>query len=203
VPYSPFPPPPRGESCVQLSLHTAQPLRSCSLGSAPGSVPSHCSRLHGVCPVDSVRSRWVPLFQSFHRRGAFAVRPHPRVPRLPGLRLLCPIRLCERAWAFRGGLPCLLPTRLDIPHAVSRVRHGRRQRNAGGGVLLSLPRLLLAAPQSLDRGSARVTAVTLALPRGSALVLTRSARVCFQARLADLADTGGQGQPFPKGFPTL
>ena len=61
-------------------------------------------------------------------------------------------------------------------------------------MFISLPRPLFAAPQSLDRGEDRVISVTMALPQGMTLVLTRSARVCFQARLADRLDKGGQGQ---------
>src|SRR5215831_2874226 len=81
-------------------------------------------QFHRYPPVDSLRVRWVPLFPSSQRLGAFAVSPHPGVRGFPTCRLLCPIRLCWRALAFRWGLPCLLPTRLPIPPAVSRVQHG-------------------------------------------------------------------------------
>ena len=100
----------------------------------------------------SLRVRWVPLFRSFRRLGAFAMGSVPRVDGVTVLRLLCPIRLCLRALAFRWGLPCLLPTRLDIPQEVSRVRPRRLKQNAVGGVFLSLPHPLFAAPQSLDLG---------------------------------------------------
>ena len=50
-------------------------------------------QLHRRSPLDSLRVRWVPLFRSFRRLGAFAISPHPGVPSFPGLRLLCPIRL--------------------------------------------------------------------------------------------------------------
>ena len=63
-----------------------------------------------------------------------------------------------------------------------------------GGVCISLPRPLFVAPQALDSGSDRLPSVTVALPCGIPLGRTRSARVCFQARLADLVDKGGQGQ---------
>jgi len=112
----------------------------------------HISPAYTVCTVDSLRVRWVPLLQSFHRLGAFAMGPHPRVHGFPVRRLLCPIRLCVRALAFRWGLPSLLPTRLDIPHEGSRVHHGRLKRNAVGGVFLSLPRPRFAALQALHRG---------------------------------------------------
>ena len=88
----------------------------------------------------------------FQRLGAFATGNIPHVDGVTVRRLLCPIRLSWRALAFRWGLPCLLPTRLHIPQEVSRVQYGRLERNAVGGVFLSLPRPLFAAPQSLNRG---------------------------------------------------
>ena len=109
-------------------------------------------QFHRYPPVYGLRVHWVPLFPSSQRLGAFAISPYPGVYGLPVLRLLCPIRLSLRALAFRWGLSCLLPTRLDIPQEVSRVPHGRLKRNAGGGVFLSLPLPLFAAPQSLHRG---------------------------------------------------
>src|SRR5437899_898598 len=45
-------------------------------------------QLHSAFPVDSLRVRWIPLFPSFQRLGAFAFSPHPGVPSFPGLRLL-------------------------------------------------------------------------------------------------------------------
>jgi hypothetical protein len=109
-------------------------------------------QLHSAFPVDSSRVRWIPLLPSSQRLGAFAIRPSPAVHGFPVLRLLCPFRLFVRALAFRWGLPCLLPTPLDIPHEVSRVQHGRLKQHATGGVFISLPRPLSAAPQSLHRG---------------------------------------------------
>jgi hypothetical protein len=86
----------------------------------------------------------------FQRLGAFAISPRPSVDGFPVLRLLCPIRLFVRALAFRWGLPCLLPTRLDIPHEVSRVRCGRLKRNGLGGVLLAAPSALCGSPVCLQ-----------------------------------------------------
>src|SRR5215475_15147021 len=71
-------------------------------------------QLHRTSPVDRLRVRWVPVFRSFRRLGAFAFSPHPGVHGFPVLRLLCPIRLFLGASAFRWGLPCLLPTCLGI-----------------------------------------------------------------------------------------
>ena len=109
-------------------------------------------QFHRYPPVYSLRVHWVPLFPSSQRLGAFAMGTHPRAHSFPVLRLLCLIRLCLRALEFRWGLPCLLPTLLDIPQAVSRVQHGRLKQNDVGGVFLSLPRPRFAAPQALHRG---------------------------------------------------
>ena len=109
-------------------------------------------QFHRCPPVDSLRVHWVPLFPSFHRLGAFAMGRTPRVHGFPVRRLLCPIRLSVRALAFRWGLPSLLSTRLHIPHEASRVQPGSLKWNETGGVLLSLPLPLSAAPQPLHRG---------------------------------------------------
>ena len=45
-------------------------------------------QLHSTFPVDSLRVRWVPLFPSFQRLGAFAVSSHPGVRGFPTLGLL-------------------------------------------------------------------------------------------------------------------
>ena len=101
----------------------------------------------------------------FQRLGAFAISPHPGVHGFPTCRLLCPIRLSVRALAFRWGLPYLLPTRLNIPHEVSRVRHGSLKRNEVGGVLLAAPIRSLRFP-SRPTGQVRLTcmAMTIQLP---------------------------------------
>src|SRR5262249_61254741 len=36
-------------------------------------------QLRSAFPADSLRVRWVPLFRSFRRLGAFALSTHPRV----------------------------------------------------------------------------------------------------------------------------
>jgi hypothetical protein len=104
-------------TCMVYGLAPAVPLRVPTKRSFP------FRQLHGAFPADSLRVRWGPLVRSFRRRGALATSPHPAVRGFPTLRLLCPIRRCWRAWTFRWGLPCLLPTRLLIPQAVSRVQH--------------------------------------------------------------------------------
>jgi hypothetical protein len=121
---------------------------------------------HRGPPVYRLRVPWVPLLPSSHRLGAFALRSHPGVHGLLGRRLLGPLRLFLRAWAFRWGLPDLLPTRLHLPHAASRVRPARRQQNETGGVCLSWPHPLSAAPQSVGSGEHRLPAATAATGAG-------------------------------------
>ena len=85
--------------------------------------------------MDSLRVRWVPLLQSFHRLGAFAMGPHPRVHGFPVLRLLCPFRLSPMASNFHEAFPPhYFPTALRIPRGVSRVHRGGLQRDEVGGV---------------------------------------------------------------------
>jgi hypothetical protein len=103
-------------------------------------------QLHSAFPVDSLRVRWVPLFPSFQRRGAFALSPHPGVRGFPTLRLLCPIRLFLRALEFRWGLPYLLSALLHIPQEVSRVPYGGLQQDGLGGALSTVPSTLCGSP---------------------------------------------------------
>jgi hypothetical protein len=155
----------RDKARCHMHVSSSPPLRTgLAALTAPGSAPVIV--LHGMTmkrrfpfrqfhecpPVYSLRVHWVPLFPSSHRLGAFAVSPNPGVHGFPVRRLLCPIRLSVKALAFRWGLPCLLSTRLTIPHEVSRVQPGRLQQNETGGVFLSLPLPLFAAPQALGRG---------------------------------------------------
>ena len=53
----------------------------------------------------SLRVRWVPLFRSFRRRGAFAMGLARCVDGFPVRRLLCPIRRSSLALSFREVLP--------------------------------------------------------------------------------------------------
>ena len=110
-------------------------------------------QFHRCPPVYSLRVHWIPLFPSSQRLGAFALSPHPGVPSFPGFGLLCPIRLSSLASRFREAFPPhYFPTALGIHRGVSRVPHGRLRQNEVGGVFLSLPQPLFAAPQALDRG---------------------------------------------------
>jgi hypothetical protein len=103
-------------------------------------------QLHSTFPVDSLRVRWVPLFPSFQRLGAFAVSPRPGVRGFPTLGLLCPIRLFLRALACRWGLPSLLSARLHIPQEVSRVPYGGLKQDEVGGALSTVPSALCGSP---------------------------------------------------------
>ena len=118
---------------------------------------------HRSPPAYSLRVHWGPLFPSSHRRGAFAGSPHPGVRGFPTLRLLWPIRLSSLASSLREALPPhYFPTALRLHRGVSRVPHGRRQQHDVGGVFISLPLPLFAAPQVLDSGEDRVISVTIA-----------------------------------------
>ena len=75
-----------------------------------------------------------------------------------------PPSLLSRIAMSSGVSPFLLSTALGLLREASRVQHGRRKWNEVGGVLLSLPLPLFAAPQSWNRGEDRVTSVTIAKP---------------------------------------
>jgi hypothetical protein len=110
-------------------------------------------QFHEYPPVYSLRVHWVPLVPSSQRLGAFAISPHPGVHGFPVRRLLYPIRLPSEASSFCEAFPPhYFPTALSIRRGASRVPHGRLTQNAVGGVFISLPRPLFAAPQSLNRG---------------------------------------------------
>ena len=120
-------------------------------------------QFHRSPPAYSLRVHWGPLLPSSHRRGAFAVSPHPGVRGFPALRLLWPIRLSSLASSLREAFPPhYFPTALRIHRGVSRVPHGRLQQHDVGGVFISLPLPLFAAPQVLDSGEDRVISVTIA-----------------------------------------
>jgi len=162
-----------------------------------------CRQFHRCPPVYSLRVHWVPLCPSSHRLGAFAVSAHPGVPSFPGCRLLCPIRLSMRALAFRWGLPYLLahspshPSR-SLPCSSWKTQAERWRWR----VHLLAPTALCGSP-GFGQRVGQVDLCHLCSRRRWALVPTRTARICFQAHLADITDKVCQGQPSPKGFTTL
>jgi hypothetical protein len=157
-------------------------------------------QFHRCPPVYSLRVHWVPLFPSFHRLGAFAISPHPAVHGFPVLRLLCPIRLSMRALAFRWGLPYLLahspshPSR-SLPCSTWKTQTERDRWR----VHLLAPSALCGSPVFGQRVE-QVDLCHLCYRRRWAWVPTRSARVCFLARLADSIDKVCQGQRSTEGL---
>ena len=160
-----FPHAPRLEPDLRLLPYPAQHLQSISVRSR--SVPSHFLSIH--------RYRDFPRVQLARSLSTFV----PVFPKARGLRLGCssPCRRLSRPQTptphpppprdlgiASGVSPFLLSTCLVMPREVSRVQHGRRKRNDGGGVFLSLPLPLSAAPQSLHRGEDRLPSVTMARP---------------------------------------
>ena len=92
-----------------------------------------------ACAFAGYCVRHLPLYSILPKARGLRYQSSSWCTRFRTCRLLCPIRLSVRALAFRWGLPYLLPTRLNIPHEVSRVRHGSLKRNEVGGVLLAAP----------------------------------------------------------------
>jgi hypothetical protein len=150
---------------VRLSPHPAQHLWSFSIimqrlcplrWHAPKfiRVSSHCASMHEKrsCTASAFAGslvRHLPLSAVLPKARGLRRGDTPRGDGVTVLRLLCPLRLSVRALACRWGLPSLLPTRLDIPHEVSRVQHGGRQRHDAGGVLLAAPSVLSGSPVTI------------------------------------------------------
>src|SRR5438477_6356491 len=109
--------------------------------------------------VYSLRVPWVPLY----RFPPLSLRAFAMYVALPHSDYSAQSDCLQGLGDFGAGLPCLLSTLLHIPCWLSRVRHGRRKRNAVGGVFLSLPRPRFAAPQALHRGEDRLASVTTAI----------------------------------------
>ncbi len=89
---------------------------------------------------------------------------------------------------------CLRATSPRLLRDAARVHPGRRRRNAGGGVWLSLPQPLWAAPQAGPRASHRVLAGTVAMPSGLPGLGPSSPRSCLIA-----GATGGPLRPGRSG----
>src|SRR2546430_2520823 len=71
-----------------------------------------------------------------------------------------------RLWHLTPGIRRSVHTALRLHRRVARVPHGRLTQHEGGGVFLSLPHPLCAAPQALDRGENRFISVPIARPAG-------------------------------------
>jgi hypothetical protein len=157
-------------------------------------------QFHRCSPVYSLRVHWVPLFPSSHRLGAFAISPHPGVHGFPVLRLLCPFRFSMRALAFRWGLPSLLthspshPSR-SLPCSTWKTQTERDRWR----VHLLAPSALCGSPIFGQRVE-QVDLCHLCHRLRWTWVPTRSARVCFLARLADSIDKVCQGQRSTEGL---
>ena len=157
-------------------------------------------QFHRYPPVDSLRVHWVPLFPPSHRRGAFAISPHPGVHGFPVRRLLCPIRLSMRALALRWGLPSLLthspsPPSRRLPCSTWKTQTARDRWR----VPLLAPSALCGSPVFGQRGE-QVDLCHLCHRLRWAEVPPRSARICLLARLADSRDKVCQGQRSTAGL---
>ncbi len=134
-----------------LLPHPAQHLQSVSVRSR--SVPSHFSNSTGAFSRGQLArslGTFVPVFPKARglRRGSLSpcgrlCRPQTTTPHPPPSKIIgVSSRVC----------PFLLSTLLNIAWKASRVQLGRLKRNDTGGVFISLPHPLSAAPQSLHRG---------------------------------------------------
>jgi hypothetical protein len=182
---------------VRLLPHTAQHLRSVSLGTTPGSVPSPCSSLPGVPRGPCARSlgTFPPVCPQARGRRPGDTSPGPRLSRAPtptppptlpsGLALSCDVS------------PALLPTALAIPQGVSRVRHGELTHDGVGGTCSS-PHPRAAAPQYRQRGNRGLSAPFGRTARVYCLGLSYCPGQC-RAGLARLSGQVCEGQRSPEG----
>ena len=106
--------------------------------------------------MDSLRVRWVPLFPSFQRLGAFAFSPHPGVPSFSWAPTPMPHPTPVRTSGISLG--SRFPTLHFPSHSsqISRVHNEGLRQNAVGGVLLNAPSPLWGSPIFLQ-GSIRLT----------------------------------------------
>ncbi len=160
-------------------------------------------QLHRACPVDSSRGRWGPLFPSAQRRGACAGSPHPGGRGFPTCRLLRPLRPLPATVALHPGAP---PSSCPLAFLCFGRFPVFSMENAHGTMAVACcspgPVRSLRLPSLWTLGRSGVPRSPWP-PSWCAWVHTRTARVCFLARLADMSAKVCQGQPFPKGFPTL
>ena len=121
-----------------------------------GGVHFASSTVHS--PWTALRVRWVPLYcfptLSLRAFAMCAVFPHSDYYAL--------FDCLQGLGAFGAGLPCLLPTLLNIPCRLSRVQRVGLKRNAVGGVFLVAPSTLCGSPV-LTQGKFRLTCVTFCI----------------------------------------
>jgi hypothetical protein len=175
--------------------------------------PGRSPVLHPIAPtctshllVNRLRVRWVlwsslPLCpSSCHRRGAFAISPHPGVRGFPTVRLRRPIRHCLRHRGFVGGslpsFPLPLPSCWQLPVFVMEDANGMRE-----VACASRPHPRSAAPQSLSRVrqvdlECQSTTSPCSGP-SSGVAPTMSGMTGWHLR------QGMPGAPFPVGLDTL
>ena len=114
-----------------------------------GGVHFASSTVHS--PWTALRVRWVPVYcfptLSLRAFAMCAVFPHSDYYAL--------FDCLQGLGAFGAGLPCLLPTLLNIPCRLSRVQRVGLNRNAVGGVFSICPFRSLRLP-SVDAGSMQV-----------------------------------------------
>jgi hypothetical protein len=132
-------------------------------------------QLHGTFTVVSLRIRWVP----WYRFPPLSLRPfamYVAFLRSDSYGLFD----CLQGLGDCGtGLPCLLPTLLASPVRLSRVQHGGRKPDDGGGVF-SLPHPLSAAPQARHRVHRGLWA-SFPMATGLSMCRTLLPTVAFQA----------------------
>ena len=147
---------------VRLPVPPVRPVREtfASYGSRErdimGRVHFASSTVHS--PWTALRVRWVPLYcfptLSLRAFAMCAVFPHSDYYAL--------FDCLQGLGAFGAGLPCLLPTLLNIPCRLSRVQRVGLKRNAVGGVFLVAPSTLCGSPV-LTQGKFRLTCVTFCI----------------------------------------
>ena len=145
-------------------------------------------RALGTVFADSSLSSVLPQARGLRHQASSWWRRLSRPPTPP------PPPPLPEALALRWGLPDRLPTPLDLPQEASRVRHGRRKRHDGGGVLRAFPSRALRLP-SRPPGEARWTWSPLAMT--IALVPTRGSLPHFRVGLAGILGQGCQGLVSP------
>ena len=161
-------------------------------------------QFHRCPPVDSLRVHWGPLFPSSQRRGAFTMGPHPPGPRLSRAPITLPPPTLHEGLGVSLGAP-LPPSHApshpsrSLPCAAWQTHTARCRWR----VARLAPSALCGSPGLAQRGRQIGLGDHGQRSSGLAVVFPLIARGGLQARLADRAAKGWQGQPFPQGLTTL